>query len=179
MRKALFILSLILFISCSKEEMRVLYSNQETKINSYIDSQISSNPDYYVTFNKGAARLTVCEGSGSELTKKGTAEVYLAVYNFSSYTINKNTLAYTNKVEIAAEASLDTSDESAFETIRIRPSEDGLLEGLANGLPGVKAGEECYIIFSGQYGLEKNHVGTIPANAPLAFHIWVMDITND
>jgi FKBP-type peptidyl-prolyl cis-trans isomerase len=61
----------------------------------------------------------------------------------------------------------------------VRPSEGELVDGLRRGLPGVKAGDECYILFSGKYGFGDRILGTIPANAALAYHIWVQSISNE
>ena len=58
-------------------------------------------------------------------------------------------------------------------------SESGFVKGLKYGLEGVKAGQECYILFSGKYGFGKRELGTIPANSALVYRIWVESITND
>jgi FKBP-type peptidyl-prolyl cis-trans isomerase len=71
------------------------------------------------------------------------------------------------------------SDSSIFKIAMVRPSEGELVDGLRRGLPGVKAGDECYILFSGKYGFGDRILGTIPANAALAYHIWVQSISNE
>ena len=50
--------------------------------------------------------------------------------------------------------------------------------GDGNGLYGVKAGQECYILFNGKYGFGNKPVGTVSANAALLYHIWVQSIQN-
>jgi FKBP-type peptidyl-prolyl cis-trans isomerase len=47
------------------------------------------------------------------------------------------------------------------------------------GLEGVKAGEECEIIFSGKYGFGNKAFGMIPAKSALLYKIWVVSISND
>jgi len=54
-----------------------------------------------------------------------------------------------------------------------------LIEGLKSGLTGVKAGEECEILFSGKYGFGDNEFGIIPANSALLYYIWVIAVSND
>ena len=44
---------------------------------------------------------------------------------------------------------------------------------------GVKAGEECEIIFSGKYGFGNDSFGIIPANSALLYKIWVISISNE
>ena len=46
----------------------------------------------------------------------------------------------------------------------------------ALGLEGVRSGEDSYIIFSGRHGFGKKQVGTVPANAPLCYHIRVEEV---
>ena len=54
-----------------------------------------------------------------------------------------------------------------------------LIEGLRKGLIGVKGGEECEIMFSGQYAFGDNEFGTIPANSALLYYIWVEAVSNE
>ena len=56
---------------------------------------------------------------------------------------------------------------------------NGLLEGLRNGLIGVRSGEECEIAFSGKYGFGNEIFGTIPVNSALLYKIWVIGVSNE
>lgn len=51
-----------------------------------------------------------------------------------------------------------------------------MIEGLRNGLEGVRAGEECYIVFSGKYGYGNKVHGNIPVNSALLYHIRVLSV---
>ena len=62
--------------------------------------------------------------------------------------------------------------------LEIDLTDKDVLDGLRYGLEGVREGEECYILFSGKYAFGKSKIGTIPANAPLAFRIWVQKVEN-
>ena len=54
-----------------------------------------------------------------------------------------------------------------------------LVEGLRNGLLGVRTGEECEILFSGKYGFGNEIFGTIPVNSALLYKIWVVGVSNE
>jgi hypothetical protein len=56
---------------------------------------------------------------------------------------------------------------------------DDFIEGLYNGLIGVRAGEECEIAFSGKHGFGNVVFGTIPANSALLYKIWVIGVSNE
>ena len=57
--------------------------------------------------------------------------------------------------------------------------DNGMLEGLRNGLIGVKSGEMCEIAFSGKYGFGDEVFGTIPVNSALLYKIWVVGVSNE
>ena len=46
-------------------------------------------------------------------------------------------------------------------------------------LEGVRAGEECEIMFSAKYGFGNRTLGIIPAKTALLYRIWVTEVTND
>ena len=54
-----------------------------------------------------------------------------------------------------------------------------LIPGIQDGLLGVKAGEECEILFSGKYGFGNEKFGIIPANSAQLWKIWVVGVAND
>jgi FKBP-type peptidyl-prolyl cis-trans isomerase len=58
-------------------------------------------------------------------------------------------------------------------------AESDLIQGLSDGLTGVKSGEHCQILFSGKYGYGKKPFGTIPANSAVLFEIWVEAVSNE
>lgn len=163
--------------SCKKEALQNTYNNQETKIDSYITSLTTKDPDIRVVHNKGSHRVVITEGEGEEVTAKGNVAFYYAGYTFSNGISNNNLFA-TNHEETANAAKWTTTGGD-FELKTVNLAKDELLEGLKNGLAGVKTGEVCYIIFSGKHAFGNHAVGTIPANSALAFQIWVESISND
>ena len=70
-----------------------------------------------------------------------------------------------------------TEEEAKVLTINMKEYE--LVPGLRSGLIGVRSGEECQILFTGKYGFGNKAFGTIPANSPLVYRIWVESISND
>lgn len=171
------ILALSALASCKKEALQTTYNNQETKIDSYINTLTSKDEGLRVVHNKGAHRVVLTEGEGEELGKKGRIAFHYAGYTFSNNISNSN-LFTTNHEETATAAKWNTTGvDFSLKTVNL--AEDDLLEGLRNGFEGVKAGEICYILFSGKYAYGNHAMGTIPANSALAFQIWVESISND
>ena len=166
-----------LLLSCSKDR-DLLYSNQEAKIESFVDKQLSSNPDIRVVHKGGATRVVLVEGEGPELTPRGKATVSFAGYDFTNGSIGSSSLFATNSRDMASSSGWTLSDESVFEALELDMTDRGLLQGLRDGMEGVREGEECYILFNGKYAFGKSKIGTIPANAALAFRIWVLSVEN-
>ena len=165
-------------LSCTKESRDLLYANQESKIESFVSKQLESDPDIMVVHNGGATRVVTVEGEGPELTPRGKAGVYFAGYDFSTGNVGTSGLFATNSRDVASASKWTLSDESVFEVLELDLTDRGLLQGLRDGMEGVREGEECYILFNGKYAFGKSKIGTIPANAPLAFRIWVLSVEN-
>lgn len=189
--------------SCIKDKLEETYSKQETQIDTYItknrvvkrDSiQITVTPNaddptindttkvkvtwedtLDVAYNKGAARLIRTEGTGEQLTEKGAVSFYYAGYVF---TTSPSTLFATNHKDTATGAKFELTDAD-YEIFEADMTKTDMLEGLRNGLTGVRSGEECEIIFSGKYGFGDEIFGTIPVNSALLFKIWVVGVSNE
>jgi FKBP-type peptidyl-prolyl cis-trans isomerase len=84
----------------------------------------------------------------------------------------------TNHEATAVAAKWNLTDPD-YNLLEINLNDARLLEGVRNGLIGVRAGEECEILFSGKYGFGNTTFGIIPANSALAFKIWVVSVSND
>ena len=165
--------------SCSKEEYKNTIAQQETNIESYVNSMLSKDESYYLVMNRGVDRLVLTEGEGDSLSAGGTVSFYYAGYVMKSSSISDNDMFVTNRKALAESMSWELSDSTGFDILTLKLDEAGLVDGLRYGLEGVKGGQECYILFSGKYGFGKRPLGTIPANASLAYHIWVESISND
>ena len=166
----------VLLSACVKEKLETIYSKQETQIDSYLAKSSVVNGDTLdIVYNNGSARLIKTEGRGDGLKENGAVSFYYAGYIFTS---SPSTLFDTNHEETASKAKFDLTDPD-FELFEINMKDDRLLEGVRNGLLGVKAGEECEILFSGKYGFGNEVFGIIPANSALLFKIWVVAVSNE
>ena len=193
-RKILILAMLLCFAasSCMKEKLAATYNSQEASIDKYITgsmyvkrSGVSEKTGNDTTWtdtlrivrNGGVNRLVQKEGLGEELKPGGNIAFYYAGYIFKG-SKNSNILFATNRQEIAAEKKWELTDAS-YEMLQLDLAKTRLIEGLRKGLIGVKGGEECEIMFSGQYAFGDNEFGTIPANSALLYYIWVEAVSNE
>ena len=175
MRKFLLIALGILAAGCVQQAVQQAYDNQEKSIEKFVEA----HPDWVPTYNSGSVRLTVTEGTSEEsLEKGGIVSFYYAGYLLSGTSVSASNLFATNDRTIAEAASWNITDESVYEIETVELGTDPLLKGLENGLEGVKAGEECYILFSGKYAYGKKIAGVIPAKSALVYYIKIESITN-
>lgn len=163
--------------SCIKEKLEETYNKQEEQIDKYIDGALQKNESYEVTYNDGSSRLTTLAGDGPELSSSGSVSFYYAGYTFNG-SLNASGLFSTNHQSTAEQAGWDLTDPE-YELLEISMKDSRLLDGVRKGLEGVKAGEECEILFNGKYGFGNSTFGIIPAKSALAFKIWVVGVSND
>jgi len=174
---AFYILALVLASACSRSSLQTTYNSQEEKIDSYIQSLLKKDETLRVVHSNGSHRVVMIEGEGNELEKNGNIAFYYAAYVFSSGITSSNLIA-TNHQATAESAKLSVDDPN-YELVTMSLKDAELFDGLKAGLVGVKAGEECIILFSGKYAAGKRGLGTIPANSALAYYIWVEGVSND
>lgn len=173
------LIALVMVFACSKEEVKLRYSRQEQNIESFVNSTLKSVDTAYVVYNKGVTRLVVAPGDGDSLSVNGTVSFHYAGYVLSGSSVSASNMFATNSEEVAKGSGWTLSDDSVFEVKTVKLSESGFIKGLKYGLEGVKAGQECYILFSGKYGFGKRELGTIPANSALVYRIWVESVSNN
>ncbi|MBR5499867.1 MAG: FKBP-type peptidyl-prolyl cis-trans isomerase [Bacteroidales bacterium] len=173
----------LLATSCVKQQLETVYNKQEDQIDQYITRSMvttdeSGNPDTLrVVRNGGSNRLVLKEGIGDELAKDGYVSFYYAGYTFSG-SVSSSNLFTTNRLESATEAGWSTL-EAEYTLYEINLQDAELIPGLKDGLEGVRAGEECEILFSAKYGYGNKPLGMIPAKTALLYKIWVVGVTND
>ena len=171
--------------SCSKTNLKTTWSAQEDKIESFINSlpkeEDKENPDApYVkdiVRNGGSNRVILKEGTGEGLKKGGSVTFYYAGYVFTGNLSASNLFATNNSAQAEAAGWEVNEGDYTAKTVTLDNSKGSMIEGLRKGLEGVKAGEVCYIIFSGQYGFGKKPFGVIPGNSALAYQIWVESVS--
>lgn len=170
---ALCLVAGVLF-SCSKEEEKSAFAAQEKRINAFVEDSLNAHPEYKVIKNKHITKLIVKEGIGEPANGKSEIAIFYIAYTFPSKAPSLNNLLSTNIKEIAERANWTIEqDENTFGVKTIIPDKDELVQGLKEGLEGVKEGEECYILFSGKYGYGSNKIGIIPTCSALMYHIFV------
>ena len=174
-----------LLAACSKQSLRNAWSTQEDQIESFIQSLPAEgdagNPDalfvHDIIYNGGSSRVIMKDGTGEKLAKGGTVSFYYTGYVFSGSMTAGNIFATNDRQ--AAEENGWTATDASYEIATVTlGSGDGLVPGLRSGLEGVRAGETCYILFSGQYGFGKRPMGTVPGNSALLYCIKVETVSN-
>ena len=160
--------------SCMGTKLETTYNNQESQIDKYLSNQPDS---LRVIRNGGANRLVRTEGEGPELSHDGFVSFYYAGYTFSG-SFNASNLFVTNHQATAEQSGWNLTD-AEYDLYEISMTDARLLPGLKDGLNGVKAGEECEILFTGKYGFGNEMFGIIPANSALLYKIWVVAVSND
>lgn len=160
--------------SCAKARLEALYNKQEGQIDTYIDNK---GDQYRIVRNGCSNRLVTVEGNGEELAYNGNVSFYYAGYTFSG-SYSANNMFITNHEATATQAGWELTD-AEYELFEINLQDTELIQGLKDGLVGVKAGEECEILFSGKFGFGNKMIGIIPANSALLYRIWVVAVSND
>ena len=163
--------------SCKEQSLETTYSSQEDRIDSFIESLLNQDPDMTVVHNGGSNRIVLQEGSGEGLAAGGTVSFHYAGYIFTGSAPSPGNLFATNREDTANESGWTLTDPD-YSILKLKLDDDSkLVEGLRKGLLGVKAGEICYIVFSGKYGFGDEIIGSIPANSALIYQIWVESLT--
>lgn len=178
-RYILILLAILAVTACKKSDAETAYTAQAELIDQYISSELEYNPDYTVVRNGKTVRLITRQGEGEEVGDNGLVSMYYAIYDFSNGSISSTTLFETNNESTASAAGLDTSDESKFQPVVVNTSDKNLLKGLRMGLKGVKAQENCVILFPGSEAFGKETTGNVAKFSALAVKVWVEDIEND
>jgi FKBP-type peptidyl-prolyl cis-trans isomerase len=169
--------------SCVKTQLETTYNKQEDQIDKYITkSMVVKNDEggtdtLRVVRNEGSNRLVLKEGIGEELSMDGYVSFYYAGYTFNG-SVSSSNMFSTNNFDIAQAAGWQ-GEESEYMLYEISLKDAELIPGLRYGLEGVKAGEECEILFSAKYGFGNKTLGAIPAKTALLYKIWVVGVTND
>ena len=168
----------LLAASCDKKQIESMYDKQESNIEGLIESLTKRTPEATVERNDGIVRITVAQGDGATLSDNGAVAFYYAGYVISGKTLSSGSLFATNYETFANSVGWAVSDTTAFDIMTLRLDDCDIVEGLKKGLPGVKGGDECYILFNGKRGFGKKKIANIPANSALAWHLWIKSVSD-
>ena len=164
--------------ACTGESEKLAYANHEANIDKFVTAALSADEGRRSVMNGGSVRVVLSEGEGPELGADGMVSLYYAGFVFTGGTsLQLSSMFATNDSALAESAGWDTSDSEAFTVKALSLGEGKLLPGLKAGLEGVRAGEECVILFSAKYGYGDRSSGTIPAMSALAYQIKVVGIS--
>ena len=169
----------IILASCGDKQMDSLYDTQESNIEGIVENLTKSSESATVQKNNGSVRVTVVQGEGAPLEDNGAVAFYYAGFYITGKSISNNNLFATNYETFANSIRWSVTDTTAFNIATIRLGEDKIVDGLRDGLVGVKGGEECYVLFNGKGGFGKKKIGNIPSNAALAYHLWIKSVSNE
>ena len=165
--------------SCGKKQLETTYDKQESNIQKIVESLTKSNPDAVEDYIDGSVRVTVAQGSGEALEKDGAVSFYYAGYFITSSSLSSSNVFVTNNENFANSIKWRITDSTAFRISTVNLAEDDIVEGLRNGLVGVKGGDECYVLFSGKHGFGKRKIGIVPERSALAYHLWIKSVSNN
>ena len=172
------IISLIVLSGCAKQSLKATYDKQTTYIENFVDARLKETPEAVLTRQDGAYRLTVSSTAAEDapaLQWGHRVKLNYGCFVLTSATLSGSDLVSTNIKGLAEQAKWTLSDESIFQPVTIT-LDDALVPGFASGLTGVKAGDEAYILFTGEYGYGKSERGTIPALSALAYYVQIVQI---
>ncbi|MCF0176135.1 MAG: hypothetical protein HUJ94_04800 [Bacteroidales bacterium] len=172
----IFLLAAIAAAACISPA-ETAYAEQETKIDSFINGLVGKDSTITVFHNGGSSRVTLVHGDGEEASASATVSLIYGGFTFQG-NFSKNNLVTTNDEQMAKDAGWKAPDDTTG-ILTVNLKDDVLLDGLKNGLAGVRGGEECYIVFSGKYGHGKKGLGMVPANSAMLWHITVESISNE
>lgn len=171
----------LLLMSCSKQDIELIYINQETAIDKFIEQKYK---DSTVVTKGGARRIIMNKGFvldtyGNATYPKDSLEygdnikLFYAAYIFGNS--GPTTIVATNVKEIAEKSGLELT-EPDFEMLDITYGEESFVEGLNSGIYGVRENEYSHIIFSSKYGFKNEFVAHIPKLSSLFYEVWIMNV---
>lgn len=167
----------ILFSTSCSKSLEGSFNKQEENIEAIVASLTKSQSPDTLTYRNGSVRVMLVQGSGEPLSKNGKVSFWYEAYRITGETLNANDLLATNSKELAESVGFPISDSTILAVKTLDLSGDGVVEGLRNGLVGVRSGEECVVLFSGRHGFRKR-AGTLPANSALAYHLLIESVSN-
>lgn len=156
-------------ISCANEDKKLTIADQEAAIDSYITQNYANNT---VVRRNGSNRVILDSTSVNipdSLMYGDSLYFYYAGYIFTN---SPSRLFSTNNYDVAEESGFVISNRD-YSVRKILYNKGCMVNGLENGMYGVKDGGHYLILFSAQYGFYDSYVYNIPKLSALAYEIWV------
>jgi hypothetical protein len=167
--------------ACTKQSLQATFDKQTTYIENFVTARMKADTNATLTRNGGAYRVTLHDTLSplrDSLQWGQKVSLHYGCYTLTSNSVGASNLVATNLKTLAKQASWALTDTTIFrpDTLTLDGS---LVTGLADGLLGVQAGDEGFILFTGKYGYGKSERGTIPALSALAYYFWIEEIFNE
>jgi len=170
--------------ACSKEELKNTYDKQAGFIEGFISARMKEDTNATFVRRGGAYRLTLHDTldrvfpGRDTLREGGKVVLHYACFTLTGSSVGTNNLVATNVLSTAQHAGWNLTDTTLFrpDTLVLDKS---LVEGLRNGLVGVKPYDEYIILFTGEFGFGNSPRGTIPARSALAYQVLIQSIDNE
>ncbi len=178
-------LALGLAAACTKQSLQTTYDKQTSYIEGFVTSQMKADTNATLTRNGGSYRLTLADtldrvfGQRDSLKAGQRVALWYACFSLTGNSISTSNLVATNVRDVAEQAKwklADSTDIFRLDTIRV---DKKLVEGLYLGLQGVQQYDQCFVLFTGQYGFGNMARGTIPARSALVYQFLIDEIFND
>lgn len=156
--------------SCEKEDP---IEKQEERIESYIKSAMSSDPEWRYTKDGNVNYLYKPSEDSAIIVSAGDS-----VFFFYAAAPLSQSSAYfdTNIEEVALSMGITITDPDKFRPLGVRVGHDNLLPGLNIGLLMSHLGDTGEIIFNSDLGYGDKNNGIIPPDSALIFKVFIVGI---
>jgi len=157
-------------LSCSANEKQNTIIRQEENIDKYLSSTFK---DSVVIRRNGSNRVVYKPSLSQNVLEYGdTVYMYYAGFVFES---RPTVLFATNWESVAQEQGFELTDMD--KSILVVPyNEHSLIQGLNDGLYGIREGEGAVIVFSAKYGFGDSSVYAVPALSALLYQVLILKI---
>lgn len=174
-------LALGLAAACTKQSLQTTYDKQTSYIEGFVTSQMKADTNATLRRIGGAYRLTLHDTltiPRDSLAEGGKVALYYGCFTLTGASLTTGNLVATNLKDLATQAKWTLTDSTRYKLDTLTLGKD-LVEGLQDGLKGVREYDEGYILFTGKYGYGNSERGTIPARSALAYYFWIESIDNE
>ena len=152
---------------CAKEERELVYANQEIAMEKYLKGKF---PNDSIIRNNGSNRVIIDSSASASILEYGDT-LYLF---YAGYVFNGSPAAlFATNVKSVAESAKFTLTDADFSPLVVQYNQGVFVEGLENGLSGVREGEHSIILFSAKYGFGNDAVYNIPKMSALIYEVWI------
>lgn len=155
MRKSILFATLAIAVivsACTLEDKLNTCVKQEEDIEKFINNKYADST-VFITDN-GISRIVMAHGKGAAAQKGDSI-----IFSYKGYVFNNGPGA-----------------QFAEGRMKERLGDKHLISGLDEGMVGMMAGEEAYIVFSSRYGFFDKATGAVSSMSPLIYYVTLENI---